>query len=200
MKLRKPLLAAVRLVLPTAGLGLICGGAYVNSLGGGDLLREIFTYLLIILGFVLLVGGVLWSLGHGVKGVLVKWSGGRMRHTDVQVFTVDRMNFPPSYEESQIRTEAAEGTGPVPAVPLWPGLAPPIYTQTSFETLTEDYSHEAPPTYEQAIRQNQIQNQSLNQNQAAPTDQQDILQNQNLNQVSPQTITSLQSNIFIEPF
>ncbi|XP_072536937.1 transmembrane protein 252-like [Salminus brasiliensis] len=150
MNIRKHLMATARLVLPTTGLSLICGGAYINSIQSDQMqmLKEVFTYLLIILGFILLVVGVLWSVGHGVKGVLVKWSGGRIRHNDVHVFTVDRASFPPSYEESQVGN-------PIPVIMQWPGSAPPVYSESSFEICTEDFSHEEPPTYQQAILQNQ---------------------------------------------
>lgn len=85
-------MATARLALPTIGLCLICGGAYLKSIQSDhlDTLRDILTYLLIILGFSLLVIGVIWSIGHGMKSVLVKWSGRRTQDNDVHVFTLDR--------------------------------------------------------------------------------------------------------------
>lgn len=92
MNARKHLLSAAQFVVPTIGLSLICVGAYINSIQSQQLqiLRNISFYLFIVLGFILLVTGVLWSLGHGVKTVLLKSSIRRTRPTDVQVFTVDR--------------------------------------------------------------------------------------------------------------
>lgn len=86
------MLSAARLLLPTTGLSLICIGAYIKSIQSEQLqiLRDISTLLFIILGFILLVVGVLWSVGHGMKNVLLKRSVRRSRNADVQVFTVDR--------------------------------------------------------------------------------------------------------------
>ncbi|KAL7884740.1 hypothetical protein AOLI_G00075100 [Acnodon oligacanthus] len=146
---RKYLLAAARLVMPAAGLSLICVGAYIKSIDNEEVetLVDVFTYILIVLGLILLVVGVLWSVGHGMKNVLVKWSGRRTQNNAVHVFTVDRpCTFPPSYEESEVRNDVEEGTAR-----RWLGLAPPVYTESSLETCTEDFSHEEPPTYQQAV-------------------------------------------------
>lgn len=85
-------MSAARLVLPTTGLILICVGAYIKSIESGQLqiLRDISVYLFIILGFILIVAGVLWSVGNGMKNVLLKRSVRRSRDADVHVFTVDR--------------------------------------------------------------------------------------------------------------
>ncbi|XP_036435652.1 transmembrane protein 252-like [Colossoma macropomum] len=153
MSKRKYLLATARLLMPATGLSLICVGAYIKSIENEELetLVDVFAYILIILGLILLVLGVLWSVGHGVKNVLVKWSGRRTQNNDVHVFTVDRpCIFPPSYEESEVRDDVEEGT-----VRRWQGLAPPMYTESSVETCTEDFSHEEPPTYQQAVLHSQ---------------------------------------------
>ncbi|KAI4899490.1 hypothetical protein NFI96_000374 [Prochilodus magdalenae] len=149
MSQRKYLLATARLAMPAVGLCLLCVGIIIKSINSDDLetLIEISTYLLIILGLILIALGALLSVGYRMKSVLVKWSWGRTRNNDVQVFTVDRASFyPPSYEESQIRHDAEEGNV------IWrPGPAPPVYTENSLETCNEDFSHEEPPTYQQAI-------------------------------------------------
>lgn len=92
MNTRKRLLSAARHVLPTIGLTLICAGAYINSIQSDQMqiLRDTSIYVFIILGFILLVFGVLWSVGHGVKSVLLKRLVRRSRGADVQVFTVSR--------------------------------------------------------------------------------------------------------------
>ncbi|XP_037391781.1 transmembrane protein 252 [Pygocentrus nattereri] len=146
---RKYLLAAARLVMPATGLSLICVGAYIKSIDNEEVktLIDVFTYILIILGLIFLVFGLLWSVGHGMKNALVKWSGRRTQNNDVHVFTVDRpCTFPPSYEESEVRNNAEEGT-----VRRWLGLAPPVYTESSLEICTENFSYEEPPTYQQAV-------------------------------------------------
>lgn len=92
MNTRKHLLSAARLILPAIGLSLICAGAYMKSIQSQQLqiFREVITYLFIILGFILVAIGVLWSLGHGMKNVLLKYSVRRCRDADFQIFTVDR--------------------------------------------------------------------------------------------------------------
>ncbi|XP_026784303.1 transmembrane protein 252 [Pangasianodon hypophthalmus] len=166
MNTRKHLLSAARLLLPTIGLSLICAGAYIKSIQSEQLqiLRDISTYLFIILGFILLFAGVLWSLGHGMKNVLLKRSVRRSRDANIQVFIVDRSNFyPPSYEESQVRNNAFEVAPtiiPIPTGMQWAGRAPPLYTQTCYEISVEDFSHEEPPTYQQAVLQSQDDSQA----------------------------------------
>ncbi|XP_066499481.1 transmembrane protein 252-like [Hoplias malabaricus] len=162
MSKKKNLLAAARLVMPTIGLCLICGGAYIKSIQGDDMqmLRDVITFFLIVLGFVLLFIGVLWSLGHGMKNAMVKWSGRRTQDNEVHVFTVDRATFyPPSYEESQVRDNVGESVDI-----WWPGVAPPVYSEICCETSNEDFSHEEPPSYQQAI----LQSQAFIQNPCAP--------------------------------
>ncbi|KAF5906266.1 transmembrane protein, partial [Clarias magur] len=91
MNTRKRLLSAARLILPTIGLSLICAGAYMKSIQSHhlQLLREVITYIFIILGFILVAIGVLWSLGHGMKNVLLKYSVRRCRDADFQISAVD---------------------------------------------------------------------------------------------------------------
>ncbi|XP_060737449.1 transmembrane protein 252-like [Tachysurus vachellii] len=158
MNTRKHLLSAARLMLPTTGLSLIFAGTYTKSIQSGQLqiLIDISSYLFIVLGFVLLVIGVLWTLGHGMKNVLLKRSIRRSRDADVQVFTVDRSDvYPPSYEESQVRNNAVGVVPTVISIPsgmVWPGPAPPVYALTCNESSVEDFSHEEPPTYQQAVQ------------------------------------------------
>ncbi|XP_017323950.1 transmembrane protein 252 [Ictalurus punctatus] len=167
MNTRKHLLSAARLLLPTTGLSLICIGAYIKSIQSEQLqiLRDISTLLFIILGFILLVVGVLWSVGHGMKNVLLKRSVRRSRNADVQVFTVDRSDlYPPSYEESQVGINDIDSVPTVISIPTgmqWAGPAPPVYMQTGYETSVEDFSHEEPPTYQQAVLQSQADSQAV---------------------------------------
>ncbi|XP_062854825.1 transmembrane protein 252-like [Trichomycterus rosablanca] len=159
MAKRKHLLSAARLLLPTVGLILICVGAYIKSIQNENLLdlMDVSTYLFIILGFILLVIGVLWSVGHGMKNVWLKRREWRNQNADIQVFTVDRCyNYPPSYEESEVRNNVVDGITPIILIPTgirWPGSAPPVYTESCYETFSEDYSHEEPPNYQQVILQ-----------------------------------------------
>ncbi|KAI5095269.1 hypothetical protein C0J45_15344 [Silurus meridionalis] len=165
MNTRKHLLCAARYSMPTIGLSLISAGAYIKSIQNEQvqILRDISTYLFIILGFILLVIGVLWSLGHGMKNVLLKRALRRSRDADVLVFTVDRSEFyPPSYEQSQVR----DNNQPFPTVLSisssmgCAGPAPPVYTLTCYENSFEDFSHEEPPTYQQAVLQSQAESQA----------------------------------------
>ncbi|KAG7332626.1 hypothetical protein KOW79_004460 [Hemibagrus wyckioides] len=163
---RKHLLSAARLILPTIGLSLIFAGAYMKSIQSEQIqiLIDISSYFFIILGFIMLAIGVVWSVGHGMKNVLLKRSMRRSRDADVQIFTVDRADiYPPSYEESQVRNNAVELVPTIISIPTgtgWDGPAPPVYTLTCNETLVEDFSHEEPPTYQQAVLQSQAESQA----------------------------------------
>ncbi|XP_030620693.1 transmembrane protein 252-like [Chanos chanos] len=158
---RKHLWPVLRVSLPIVGFGFICGGVYLESLESDipSTLRFIFMYLLIGCGFFLLLFGIFWSICHRMKSKMYMRHGRRPRN--IEIYTVDRPNFyPPAYEESQ------QGMSPVDSVVvvdnrLQPGLAPPLYTPDSSETLNEDFSHELPPTYQEAVLQNQQQQQQL---------------------------------------
>ncbi|XP_026870189.2 transmembrane protein 252 [Electrophorus electricus] len=156
MNKRKHLLAAGRLVVPTAGLSLICGGVLINSISSDQrqTLRDVFTYLVLMLGFILLATGMLWAVSHGMKKVLFKQSRRSLQGTEIHVFTVDRPNFyPPSYEESQVGTNVVGDIAAIPTGTRILDLAPPVYTESCSETFNETFSLEQPPGYQQAVLQ-----------------------------------------------
>lgn len=72
--------------------------------------------------------------------------------------------YPPSYEESQVGINDIDSVPTVISIPTgmqWAGPAPPVYMQTGYETSVEDFSHEEPPTYQQAVLQSQADSQAV---------------------------------------
>ncbi|XP_062373224.1 transmembrane protein 252-like [Sardina pilchardus] len=142
----------LRLVFLFSGFCLICLGAYVKSLdpGSDSSVKAIIAYLLVTCGFLLLLIGAFWSIIHGLKTNLYRRGGSRRPSSQVYVYTVDRPNFyPPSYEESQSRSHTV-----IPIDQAYLSMAPPLYTLTCSEVVNEDFSHELPPSYQQAFSQN----------------------------------------------
>ncbi|XP_063043727.1 transmembrane protein 252-like [Engraulis encrasicolus] len=143
----------LRLVLLFSGFSFICLGAYLKSLdAGSDIsVADIFAYILVAGGFMLLLMGAFWSLVHGMKSNLYRQQRRQRRHSASQmyIYTVDRPNlYPPTYEESEARGHRAIPIGPSS---VWLGLAPPLYTHSSTEVVNEAFSHEEPPPYQQAL-------------------------------------------------
>ncbi|XP_051524808.1 transmembrane protein 252-like [Myxocyprinus asiaticus] len=126
-------------------------GVYISSIQGClYTLRIFFAYFFIALGFLSLLTGIFWSICHGMKCRMYTEQRRRQPDNRVHVSTVDRPDFyPPSYEESQCTSDAHIETSRACEVPLC--AAPPLYTQSSSDTVNVDFSHEEPPTYQQAV-------------------------------------------------
>ncbi|XP_026961796.1 transmembrane protein 252 [Sagmatias obliquidens] len=135
------------------GFLMICLGAFFISSGSlfncqGNL---ILAYLLLPLGFVILLSGIFWSTYHQAsesKGVFSRV----LRHYGAQgalpLATVDRPDFyPPAYEESL----DAEKQG-CPAEQETSDVPPPPYTEMGLEFEDEGDAHpEAPPSYDESV-------------------------------------------------
>lgn len=70
---------------------------------------------------------------------------------------------PPLYEKSQVRNNPAEAVPTIISIPTamrCASPAPPVYMQNSYETSVEDFSHEEPPTYQQAVIWSQADSQA----------------------------------------
>uniref|UniRef100_A0A3P8S0L2 Transmembrane protein 252 n=1 Tax=Amphiprion percula TaxID=161767 RepID=A0A3P8S0L2_AMPPE len=140
-----------RILLPALGFVMTCSGAYLLSLQTDDEhdVSTILIYMLIILGFVVIVSGVLWTVCHSMKSKMYY----RGRHERrIQVFTVERPScFPPSYEESEGRLVSSDTTPElvvrVDGVDMVMSVAPPLYSQDGSEPPDCTFSWEQPPRY-----------------------------------------------------
>ncbi|XP_035235924.1 transmembrane protein 252-like [Anguilla anguilla] len=141
---RKTLLTLARAALPTLGFGFTCLGAFLLSTRGAG--NSCAPYICIVLGFVLLTAGVVWTICVSVRSRVL-----RQRQGTSRICTVDRPDFyPPSYEESLDRDTNAVTPNPVEPRHT---IAPPLYTASITEVPSEDYSLEEPPSYGEAILQ-----------------------------------------------
>ncbi|EHH24150.1 transmembrane protein 252 [Macaca nemestrina] len=135
------------------GFLMVCLGAFFISWDSifncqGSLIA---AYLLLPLGFVILLSGIFWSNYRQVterKGVLRHVLGQHLAHGALPLATVDRPDFyPPAYEES-LEVEKQN----CPAEREASGIPPPLYTETGLEFQDGNDSHpEAPPSYRESI-------------------------------------------------
>ncbi|EFB14654.1 hypothetical protein PANDA_017819, partial [Ailuropoda melanoleuca] len=134
------------------GFLMICLGAFFISSGSifncrGNL---ILAYMLLPLGFVILLSGIFWSTyrqARESKGVFTHVLRRHLSH-GAPLATVDRPDFyPPAYEESLDAEKQ-----PCPAGGEALGVPPPLYTEMGleFEDAT-DARPEAPPSYEESV-------------------------------------------------
>uniref|UniRef100_A0A8C3XBG8 Transmembrane protein 252 n=1 Tax=Catagonus wagneri TaxID=51154 RepID=A0A8C3XBG8_9CETA len=135
------------------GFLTICLGAFFISSGSmfsckGNL---ILAYVLLPLGFVILLSGIFWSTYRQAsesKGVF----GWVLRQHRAQgampLATVDRPDFyPPAYEESLDAEKQV-----CPTEPETLGVPPPLYSETGLIYEDEDDAHpEAPPSYNESV-------------------------------------------------
>ncbi|XP_019319200.1 transmembrane protein 252 [Panthera pardus] len=140
------------LVLLT-GFLMICLGAFLISSGSmfncrGNL---ILAYMLLPLGFVILLSGIFWSTyrqARESKGVFTHVLRRHLAHGALPLATVDRPDFyPPAYEESpDVEKQPCPAEGEASDVP------PPVYTEMGlgFEDAP-DARPEAPPSYEESV-------------------------------------------------
>ncbi|XP_047686879.1 transmembrane protein 252 [Prionailurus viverrinus] len=140
------------LVLLT-GFLMICLGAFLISSGSmfncrGNL---ILAYMLLPLGFVILLSGIFWSTyrqARESKGVFTHVLRRHLAHGALPLATVDRPDFyPPAYEESPDAEKQ-----PCPAEAEASDVPPPVYTEMGlgFEDAP-DACPEAPPSYEESV-------------------------------------------------
>ncbi|XP_004677675.1 PREDICTED: transmembrane protein 252 [Condylura cristata] len=141
------------LVLLT-GFLIICLGAFFISSGSIFNCWEKLSlaYLLLPLGFVILLSGIFWStyrLACESKGMFTHiLRQHRVQGVALPLATVDRPDFyPPAYEESLPIEKQTYPTGTVTA-----DVPPPLYTEMGLEFKDEhDARPEAPPSYEESV-------------------------------------------------
>ncbi|XP_012497043.1 PREDICTED: transmembrane protein 252 [Propithecus coquereli] len=136
------------LALLTGFLMVCLGAALLSSVSitncRGSL---IVAYVLLSLGFVILLSGIFWSSycqASENKRVFSHALRQHLAREALPLATVDRPDFyPPAYEESlraQKQTCPAEGEAS--------DVSPPPYTETGLEFQDENEAHpEAPPSY-----------------------------------------------------
>ncbi|XP_042555345.1 transmembrane protein 252 [Dipodomys spectabilis] len=135
------------------GFLMICLGAFFIS---ADSLIHcqrtlIMAYLLLPLGFVILLSGVFWSTycqASNNKGMFSHMLRQYLGRGDLPLDTVDRPHFyPPAYEESldaEKQIHLAEGQAL--------DVPPPLYTETGLELEDgSDAGPEAPPPYHESV-------------------------------------------------
>ncbi|XP_021550039.1 transmembrane protein 252 [Neomonachus schauinslandi] len=135
------------------GFLMICLGAFFISSEWifncrGNL---ILAYMLLPLGFVILLSGMFWSTYHQAresKGVFSHVLRRQLSHGALPLATVDRPDFyPPAYEESLDAEKQ-----PCPAEGDALDVPPPLYTEMGLEFEDATDAHpEAPPSYEESV-------------------------------------------------
>ncbi|KAM5298364.1 transmembrane protein 252 [Ctenodactylus gundi] len=132
------------------GFLMICLGAFFISSNSMFQCQKnlILAYLLLPLGFVILLSGIFWSTYHQAsksKGVLGHVLRRHLAPGGLPLATVDRPDFyPPAYEESldaekQICLAQREALG----------IPPPLYSEMDLQHENENVAHpEAPPPYQ----------------------------------------------------
>uniref|UniRef100_U3ITZ2 Transmembrane protein 252 n=2 Tax=Anas platyrhynchos TaxID=8839 RepID=U3ITZ2_ANAPP len=122
--------------------------------------NKLVVYFLLAVGLLLLVAGVFWSTVHeamkyrGLSSIFMRNPSLR----DLHVSTIDRYVpdfYPPSYEDS---TDPAKQTFPLPAVSTPKeqeviNIPPPLYSECSAVSSSENIEGEQPPPYELAAGQ-----------------------------------------------
>lgn len=135
------------------GFLTICLGAFFIS---SDAIfhcqkNVVLAYLLLPLGFVILLSGIFWSTYRQAsksKGVFSHVLRQHLAHRDLPLATVDRPGFyPPAYQES---LDAEKQACPAEGEAL--GVPPPHYRQIGLELKDENEAHpEAPPSYQESM-------------------------------------------------
>ncbi|XP_055962895.1 transmembrane protein 252 [Sorex fumeus] len=137
---------------PLTGFLMICLGAYFISSDSIFSCWEnmVLTYLLLPLGFVILLSGIFWSTYRQVRESKGMFIQDLERHfhqgAALPLATVDRPNFyPPAYEGGAEKKPGwAEGAAT--------GVPPPLYSETDLEHLeSTNLAPEAPPSYEESV-------------------------------------------------
>ncbi|XP_019516623.1 PREDICTED: transmembrane protein 252 [Hipposideros armiger] len=136
-----------------SGFLIICLGAFFISSGSiyncrGNL---ILAYLLLPLGFVILLSGIFWTTYRQAsenKGMFSHVFRQHLACGAPALATVDRPDFyPPAYEES---LDAEKQTCPAEGEAL--DVPPPLYTELDLEFEDDTDAHrEAPPSYDESV-------------------------------------------------
>ncbi|XP_039105451.1 transmembrane protein 252 [Hyaena hyaena] len=135
------------------GFLMVCLGAFFISSGSifncrGNL---ILAYMLLPLGFVILLSGIFWSTyrqARESKGVFTHVLRQHLNHRALHLATVNRPDFyPPAYEESLDAEKQ-----PRPAEGKASDVPPPVYMEVGLEIEdAPDVHPEAPPSYEESV-------------------------------------------------
>ncbi|NXT83312.1 TM252 protein, partial [Zapornia atra] len=132
-------------------LGVLCVFTNSSTCGCGN--NELVIYCLLALGLFFFVTGIFWSTLHEVtkyRGHCKILSRNTSRR-ELHVSTIDRPDFyPPSYEDS---TDPEKQTSPRRSVASTLkqqviNIAPPPYSESSTEFISEINEQEQPPPYE----------------------------------------------------
>ncbi|NXK53571.1 TM252 protein, partial [Chauna torquata] len=155
-KMRKGVFSFIRLSVLLLSFSIICLGVlciYTGSSACRCRNSKLAVYCLLAVGLLLLVTGIFWSTVHeamkyrGLTSILTRNPSFR----ELRVSTIDRPDFyPPSYEDS---TDPEKQTFPLPvASPLKEqeviNIPPPLYSESSVESVSETNEQEQPPPYE----------------------------------------------------
>ncbi|XP_037021468.2 transmembrane protein 252 [Artibeus jamaicensis] len=135
------------------GFLTVCLGAFFMSLGSSISCQRnlILAYVLLPLGFVILLGGIFWSTyrqASGNKGMFSHVLRQHLAHGPEILATVDRPDFyPPAYEEG-LAAEKQSYSAEQEAM----DIPPPLYTERDLEFEDENDAHrEAPPSYDNSV-------------------------------------------------
>uniref|UniRef100_A0A803XQQ8 Transmembrane protein 252 n=1 Tax=Meleagris gallopavo TaxID=9103 RepID=A0A803XQQ8_MELGA len=132
-------------------LGILCIYTGSSACRCGN--SKLVAYCLLALGLLLLVTGVFWSMVHEAMkyGALSNIFTRNPGLTELRVNTIDRPDFyPPSYEDS---TDPEKQTFPLPVASAPKeqeviNIPPPLYSESSTESVSETNEPEQPPPYE----------------------------------------------------
>ncbi|XP_008064266.1 transmembrane protein 252 [Carlito syrichta] len=135
------------------GFLMVCLGAFFISSGSihNCWERLIMAYLLLPLGFVILLNGMFWSTycqASESKRVFSHVLRQHLAHGALPLATVDRPDFyPPAYEESlDVEKQICPAEGEASDLP------PPLYTEMGLDFQDDNDGHpEAPPSYSESI-------------------------------------------------
>ncbi|KAM8887419.1 transmembrane protein 252-like isoform 1-T1 [Spinachia spinachia] len=158
MNVRKQLWSLARMMVPSAGFAITCIGAYFVSLQTDYRynLRVISAYVMVVFGILTVLTGVFWNICHSMKSKMYQ-RGGHEQH--LQIYTINRSTFPPSYEESQGSQQSPDAAPEFEVVAdrvdVAPGLAPPLYSLDGSVAPDCTWSWEQPPHYDQVERDQQ---------------------------------------------
>uniref|UniRef100_H0VPI3 Transmembrane protein 252 n=1 Tax=Cavia porcellus TaxID=10141 RepID=H0VPI3_CAVPO len=135
------------------GFLMICLGAFFVSSDSVVHCQKnlVLAYLLLPLGFGMLLSGIFWSTYQQAsksKGVFSHVLRQHLVHRDPPLATVDRPDFyPPAYEESLDAEKWAHAAGGEAL-----GIPPPLYTEMGLELKDRCEVHpEAPPSYRDSV-------------------------------------------------
>ncbi|XP_003420513.2 transmembrane protein 252 [Loxodonta africana] len=131
------------------GFLVICLGAFFISSGSSFNCRGnlIMAYLLLPLGFVILLSGIFWSIYRQARKS-TRMLRQHLAQGHLALATVDRPDFyPPAYEESLDADKQTCGAGGAASE-----IPSPLYTEVDLDVSGEiEAQPEAPPPYEESV-------------------------------------------------